>query len=501
MAIEYSGGTLRNDQYAGVASYLDLLDNIDTTLVAAGWTSALLNAFNNALYTGQPQDGGTIGLNGVVYTFQSAINNAVAREVLIGADEDESWANFIACVNAAAGSGTLYSSASTIDANFTASLNSLGSVRFEAKVLTGPTGNGIVVTEICDNMTWEFAGVSNRITAFGGYEWTSAAAPSGMICRVLGWIRDFDSGDDPIQVRFILADATTAVACPAAYASGSLFSDVSSKLYGARLGSNSTTLPASTWRVIANKYQFFAMADTLYSGGGIFVSAGVPWIPDFLYPKVIQTATATTPVVVTTTAVHGWTTGNVVSIAGIEGLEGANGNFTVTVLSTTTAELDTSVGSGLYTSGGVAAKVNVGLATALWMVNSFTGTNTAFYTQIPPTDYVGQILNGSINDPNGTYGTGTFALVAINDTRLAEGANSQLWYNTDVLASEPLISMGVTNAGTSYLIGQLWNSFFHSKAEPGGTTGTFDSKNWYILTDNATGSTTEKEGALVLQVP
>lgn len=40
MAIQLAGGTNRNDVYAGIATYPALLQSINTTLVAAGWTSA-----------------------------------------------------------------------------------------------------------------------------------------------------------------------------------------------------------------------------------------------------------------------------------------------------------------------------------------------------------------------------------------------------------------------------------------------------------------------------
>lgn len=503
MAIQAAGGTYRNDSYPGVTTYPVLLDRINTTLVAAGWTSTAVPAFNKITYTGQPLNNDTVTLNSVVYTWKSAINNATPREVAIGVDADTSWANFVACVIAGAGSGSAYSSATTANPTFTASIPAAGTVNITT--LASGTGSlwGISMSESTANAAFYYtdAGGTPR-TAFNGYKWTSAATPSGIKIKVYGFLRDCDSAPALTQCRFILLDESEVFISPSTYLiPQSLGTSPSDKTIGGRLGGNSSTLPSSTWRVIANKYQFFAFADTLYSGAGIFVAAGIPWIPDFFYPKTITAATTATPIAITTSTAHGWTTGDVVSISGINGLSGGNGNFTVTVTSTTTATLTGSVGTGTYSSGGYAAKVGVAISNIGWMSNAFSGSTTWLYLQTSPSDWVTGLINGSTTDPNGSYSTGTPSLIIPVDASLAEGANSQLWYNSDVLISEPLYTAGTTNAGTSWMLGQLWDSFFHCKAEAGGTLGTFDSKNWYVLTDNAIGSSASREGALVVRVP
>lgn len=62
-------------------------------------------------------------------------------------------------------------------------------------------------------------------------------------------------------------------------------------------------------------------------------------------------ATNASPVVITSAA-HGLTTGTRVTTASIGGNTDANGTFTITVLSSSTFSLDSSAGSGAYTSGG-----------------------------------------------------------------------------------------------------------------------------------------------------
>lgn len=66
-------------------------------------------------------------------------------------------------------------------------------------------------------------------------------------------------------------------------------------------------------------------------------------------------ATNASPIVITTAA-HGLATGDVVTIASVGGNTAANGTFRVTVVSSTTFQLDGSTGNGSYTSGGTVAK-------------------------------------------------------------------------------------------------------------------------------------------------
>ncbi len=68
-------------------------------------------------------------------------------------------------------------------------------------------------------------------------------------------------------------------------------------------------------------------------------------------------ATNATPIVITTSAAHGYSTNNYVEIAGVTGNTAANGIHQITVLTTTTFSLDFSTGNGAYVSGGTARRV------------------------------------------------------------------------------------------------------------------------------------------------
>lgn len=72
-------------------------------------------------------------------------------------------------------------------------------------------------------------------------------------------------------------------------------------------------------------------------------------IADLLF---VTDATNDTPIVVKTKRPHRLSTGDSVDVEAVAGNTAANGTWTVTVLGAYTFELDTSVGSGSYTSGG-----------------------------------------------------------------------------------------------------------------------------------------------------
>lgn len=68
--------------------------------------------------------------------------------------------------------------------------------------------------------------------------------------------------------------------------------------------------------------------------------------------KTVTNATNASPIVITTSTAHGFATGDNVNISGVGGNTAANGDFVITVLTSTTFSLDSSTGSGAYTSGG-----------------------------------------------------------------------------------------------------------------------------------------------------
>ena len=92
----------------------------------------------------------------------------------------------------------------------------------------------------------------------------------------------------------------------------------------------------------------------------------------------ITDATNASPIVITTSGAHGYSTGMSVTVAGVLGNTAANGNWIITVLTTTTFSLNGSTGSGAYTSGGtvVLRSANVTAGRGFYTVLSHSGTNT-----------------------------------------------------------------------------------------------------------------------------
>ena len=92
------------------------------------------------------------------------------------------------------------------------------------------------------------------------------------------------------------------------------------------------------------------MATAAYSalGTSVRVSDGTPGI------LTVTNATNTTPITITTSAVHGIVDVGWVTVAGVGGNAGANGGWVAQFVSTTSLILRGSEGTGTYTSGGTA---------------------------------------------------------------------------------------------------------------------------------------------------
>ena len=83
---------------------------------------------------------------------------------------------------------------------------------------------------------------------------------------------------------------------------------------------------------------------------GAYTGGGVCWGPGAVQ---ISNATAASPIVVTTLSAHKFANGDQIFVSGAQGLEGVNGYWAITVVSSTTFQLVGSTGTGAYTSGGL----------------------------------------------------------------------------------------------------------------------------------------------------
>jgi hypothetical protein len=148
-------------------------------LLASSWQSAVapgVAAQADLTFTATALNNETVTIAGIVYTFKTSINNGVAREVYHGVSATESAANLSAAINAGAGAGTLYSTA-TVSHVITAgqpdgvlgSNPSAGVMRATAYSF-GTRANATAVSETSTVASWGSA------TLLGGLiNWTSDA--------------------------------------------------------------------------------------------------------------------------------------------------------------------------------------------------------------------------------------------------------------------------------------------------------------------------------------
>lgn len=485
MAIQYAGGVIRNDLYAGVSSRVVACANVNTTLVAAGWTSVALNAFTVYTISTNAVDGNTTTLDGKVYTYRNVLNNANNGEIAVGLTNTETIRNFKAAVNLEAGAGTLYSSATTLNTNLRV-VNPTG-----ATIAFPYTSIGSVsciveqkVAGLPAPYTVSTSGVglfSTNTVNWSGFKCSSAVTPQGLQCKYFFYNAN---------------DANATIRC---VASNQSESELSNNFSGAEQLLNNGS-PAVDMRVIANQYQCFAFLNgTVGTATQSFWAIGCPWIPSFLEGNPIIGATGASPIVITTSIAHGFVTGDAVTIRGVNGNFPANvTNNLITVLSTTTFSLDGSIGGGAYVAAsGRVTKVGVKIVEAIWSQGTGSSTNFIRRAFDAAADAYWTALNGStVKD-----GSGEGSLRFQSITAVGYGGTELAWFGGNFLVTEPLLSFGTSATGIGYLIGQIWDSVICRKAITRDTTGSFDSHNWWNLTDNNTGAAGFMLGSVIHVVP
>lgn len=119
-------------------------------------------------------------------------------------------------------------------------------------------------------------------------------------------------------------------------------------------------------------------------------------------------------------------------------------------------------------------------------------------------------VNGNILEINGPpfgaeYRPGCQSLMAqrgsINNASFSQQP-AYRWHDGSVLTYEPLITWGLTSINDEPLIrGQLWDSAIISGQYVADQTTTFDSRNWWVFTNNTQWDTVVFGGTLVIVIP
>jgi len=135
-----------------------------------------------------PEDGDTVTIGGVVYTFRTALTTepaTIPNEVLIGVSAAVALDNLKLAINAGAGVGTNYSTGTVAHPDVTATTNTNTTQLIEAKV-AGVLANEIATTEESDHLAWGdvvmaggvdgTVGVQDEIVVDAGYIYICTAA-------------------------------------------------------------------------------------------------------------------------------------------------------------------------------------------------------------------------------------------------------------------------------------------------------------------------------------
>lgn len=497
MAIQYTGVN-SNTLYPTLTTRTQFVNAVSASLVSVGWTATGVGAFNTLIFSGIPANNDTITVNAKVYTFKTAINNAIDGQLFIGATTLACATAFLAAVTLdPVYAGSLYSTATTGPGiGLTAALvtPSTASVTITSTTL-GPGASGTPLSKSSSAFDWQYIDTFSRYYLVGGgYKHLSAMTPQGL--QILAYVCDCKDAlnlSDPGFIRIIISNTAETVVA------GNVIPMTSGFGPSASSGISLNLALSSAWRVISDPYQCFVIAEGVASTvTHSFCGFSVPWIPDFLKGIAISVATNANPISITTSVAHGYTTGQQVRISGVLGNTAANGTWAITVTSTTAFTLNGSLGNGAFTSGG---HVGLLLTQCVEQFIAITSSSTVPFCRYNLSGKGGD----SFTNYNGFFvqlATGVGSPDFVMNTRSAAYANDAMqWSDGTYFVAEPLIGWGNASSGTFYIRGQLWDALLINKAEDIAVTGTFDSHNWVNLTQNNTGLNGTIQGSLIHVVP
>jgi hypothetical protein len=496
-----SGGADRNDLYSSVTDAKALLTDINTTLVAAGWSSANAPAAMQFTWTGQPTDGQTITLNGQAYRFKNAL--ASAFDVLIDTTADITYQNFVNAVNLGTGSGSTYHAGTTLHPTISATYQGSGKLLLVAKT-AGLAGNSLTLAESVSNGSFVN---TNGTMMGGGYFWTPATTPQLLSFMLVGgWIPSVDGLSDALFLAPSNLDASLKSNSYDVTNAAFPWADISLGT-GTAQAVRVRCAAGANFRVFANQHQGIVVNAGVGAGSSdsrfYYAAFGVPWVPSAIGPKAVLDATNTTPIVMHVSA-HGYTTNDIVIQRGILGNAGANGEFTVTVTDANHYSLNSSVGTGVYTTGGIAGRKEKDIVELAWLTgarHSVAGASGKYPFMRGKFDsgdslYVTLFNNTVVSDEAVTGAS--FGILMETPASSDALTNSPIWHGGSYLVSECVLRIYSSIAADKRIVGSLWNMGMLRKTEALGTTGTFLSKNWYVLSDSVSSPC---PGAMVVVIP
>ncbi len=179
---------------AGDSATLDLSD-FSTTIDAA----AAVASTSTLTLTGNAVAAETVTVGDIVYTWRAAVSTT-ANEVKIGATASDSLDNLIAAINAGAGSGTVYGSATVANPKATAAAGA-GDTMVASAVAVGELGNGVVTTETMTLGSWNQAAMAGGLNAnsWNGASLDFQGEAFEAASEIMGFIAYCEEGDAVIS--------------------------------------------------------------------------------------------------------------------------------------------------------------------------------------------------------------------------------------------------------------------------------------------------------------
>ncbi len=482
-----SGGPYVNDVYTFPASSRRqyLFDSLRTSLLAATWTSSVLRPKSTFTWTANPANNSTITLNGKVYTFQTVLTN-VNGNVLIGATLADSITNLRNAIMLGPGSGTTYAAATTAPTGVTVLLFDATTITICGSTTTNPyTDFGLALSSGGTiNGTWAVTSLTRGGWIFKSPE-SSVDFAQGCFVIWADTLADGSGGSVFISIATRDASEVANYTDVVSATSAQITTQVTSTLNAAFTSAGIQFRVVASPRMVSLNKPF----STANDGENFFYNIAIA--PSFMRGKKISGASNTTPITITTTASHGYTTGQTVRCLYINGNTAANTTATITVLSSTQFQLDGTVGNGAYTSGGICINISlkeVGEAISSIGCNASGGAPSVRNSvSLESSALAGNkyIFNGTFYNNNAGGGVGYRAVYTFPLGNTVSSINQ--WQNDTGLLLDPWISFpaGGTPSSASRVTAQWVDVAWVSEASPVDTVPSpFLSRSWMSLQNN-----------------
>lgn len=358
-----------------------------------------------------------------------------------------------------------------------------------------------IVTQL-QNAGWTFLRTEtvaddtySNVDGGSGYVLESRRTSQGLQCRVKIW-RDDTSGY--IWFRFMDTSETMYMLSP----------------------SFLVPRPSSFLRIVANPFQFFTFKYNNLEETGNVMMGGVPWLPSFLAPYTIVSASNSTgsTVDVVLSAAHPYV-GELVTIDGALGATSLNHTFNASKVNSTTLRLFPCQLNGTYTANSARLAGPDRICRYIWSQATAYATSFLFHEpSITLRNMIGSTPHGviSIGDKrsNNSLIINQYNWLISNDVADASRAGAvkifhtlpyqTRWYDGSYMAHEPWLYSGETaNTNESRICAQLWDAMIaEQNFSQLDKTVQFDGFSWLVYTSmlGVSFSQFSADGALLLKV-